>query len=153
MHCWGFLRYRYILKRRHSHLGLSGYIRDLDHSLDDQGLYTCCSLQMPSFAGLCEVQDSRLCAGSLSAFCVCRAKFGLRPAEIVALVESLSAREMLNCLQLLHFHAGSQVHPYLLGKEYDSGGQRGQNILRSSTAYQIQEVVQDLSELGRDGVL
>ena len=38
-----------------------------------------------------------------------RAKFGLRPAEIVAVVDELSAREMLGCLKLLHFHAGSQV--------------------------------------------
>ena len=38
-----------------------------------------------------------------------RAKFGLRPAEIMAVVDVLSARGMLGCLKLLHFHAGSQV--------------------------------------------
>lgn len=38
-----------------------------------------------------------------------RAKFGLRPAEIVGVVDVLSSRGMINCLQLLHFHAGSQV--------------------------------------------
>ncbi|MFW5921520.1 MAG: biosynthetic arginine decarboxylase, partial [Polyangiales bacterium] len=38
-----------------------------------------------------------------------RAKFGLTTAEIVYVVEKLAEREMLDCLQLLHFHMGSQV--------------------------------------------
>ena len=37
------------------------------------------------------------------------AKFGLRPAEIVAVVNKLSSKGMLDCLKLLHFHAGSQA--------------------------------------------
>lgn len=38
-----------------------------------------------------------------------RAKFGLTTAEIVEVVDQLEARGMLDCLQLLHFHLGSQV--------------------------------------------
>ena len=38
-----------------------------------------------------------------------RAKFGLTAAEIVSVVELLREREMLDCLELLHFHIGSQV--------------------------------------------
>jgi arginine decarboxylase len=38
-----------------------------------------------------------------------RAKFGLTSAEIVEVVERLAERDMLDCLQLLHFHMGSQV--------------------------------------------
>jgi arginine decarboxylase len=38
-----------------------------------------------------------------------RSKFGLTTAEIVATVERLRAAEMLDCLQLLHFHIGSQI--------------------------------------------
>ena len=38
-----------------------------------------------------------------------RAKFGLSKWEIVRLVDELGKREMLDCLQLLHFHIGSQV--------------------------------------------
>ena len=38
-----------------------------------------------------------------------RSKFGLNTAEIVATVERLRTEEMLDCLQLLHFHIGSQV--------------------------------------------
>ena len=37
------------------------------------------------------------------------AKFGLRPAEIMAVVHRLAACGMLDCLQLLHFHIGSQA--------------------------------------------
>lgn len=37
------------------------------------------------------------------------AKFGLTPAEIVALVHDLQSRGLLDHLQLLHFHIGSQV--------------------------------------------
>jgi len=38
-----------------------------------------------------------------------RSKFGLTTAEVVATVERLREGEMLDCLQLLHFHIGSQV--------------------------------------------
>jgi arginine decarboxylase len=38
-----------------------------------------------------------------------RAKFGLTTAEIVELVDALSERNMLDSLQLLHFHIGSQI--------------------------------------------
>ncbi|HKE00996.1 MAG TPA: biosynthetic arginine decarboxylase, partial [Planctomycetota bacterium] len=38
-----------------------------------------------------------------------RSKFGLTSAEIVELVERLRGAEMLDCLQLLHFHIGSQI--------------------------------------------
>jgi arginine decarboxylase len=38
-----------------------------------------------------------------------RAKFGLTVGEIVQTVERLKAADMLDCLQMLHFHIGSQV--------------------------------------------
>ena len=38
-----------------------------------------------------------------------RAKFGLTTSEIVEVVDRLRERNMLDCLQLLHFHIGSQV--------------------------------------------
>jgi arginine decarboxylase len=38
-----------------------------------------------------------------------RSKFGLTTAEIVATVEKLRSLDMLDCLQLLHFHIGSQI--------------------------------------------
>jgi arginine decarboxylase len=38
-----------------------------------------------------------------------RSKFGLTTAEIVAAVERLRTEDMLDCLQLLHFHIGSQI--------------------------------------------
>jgi arginine decarboxylase len=38
-----------------------------------------------------------------------RSKFGLSPVEIVAAVERLRAENMLDCLELLHFHIGSQI--------------------------------------------
>jgi arginine decarboxylase len=38
-----------------------------------------------------------------------RSKFGLTTAEIVATVEKLRDVQMLDCLQLLHFHIGSQI--------------------------------------------
>jgi len=38
-----------------------------------------------------------------------RSKFGLTSAEIVATVERLRQANMLDCLQLLHFHIGSQI--------------------------------------------
>src|SRR5262249_17146896 len=38
-----------------------------------------------------------------------RAKFGLTATEIAEVVDKLAERGMLACLQLLHFHIGSQV--------------------------------------------
>ncbi len=38
-----------------------------------------------------------------------RSKFGLTTREIVQLVEVLRQEEMLDCLELLHFHIGSQI--------------------------------------------
>ncbi len=38
-----------------------------------------------------------------------RSKFGLTTRQIVRLVDELRAADMLDCLQLLHFHLGSQV--------------------------------------------
>jgi arginine decarboxylase len=38
-----------------------------------------------------------------------RSKFGLTTAEIVGTVERLRGEAMLDCLQLLHFHIGSQI--------------------------------------------
>ncbi|MFZ5479387.1 MAG: biosynthetic arginine decarboxylase [Myxococcota bacterium] len=38
-----------------------------------------------------------------------RAKFGLTIGEIVEGIEYMRSREMLDCVQLLHFHIGSQV--------------------------------------------
>lgn len=38
------------------------------------------------------------------------AKFGLSPGDMVAVVKRLAVLGMAGCLQLLHFHIGSQVH-------------------------------------------
>jgi arginine decarboxylase len=38
-----------------------------------------------------------------------RSKFGLSPSEIVYFIEVLKKEEMLDCLELLHFHIGSQI--------------------------------------------
>ncbi|MGC1309826.1 MAG: biosynthetic arginine decarboxylase [Phormidesmis sp.] len=38
-----------------------------------------------------------------------RAKFGLSIPEIITVIDQLNAADMLPCLQLLHFHIGSQV--------------------------------------------
>ncbi len=38
-----------------------------------------------------------------------RSKFGLSPSEIVRAIEVLKGENMLDCLELLHFHIGSQV--------------------------------------------
>lgn len=38
-----------------------------------------------------------------------RSKFGLTTREIVRVVEELKGRDMLDCLELLHFHIGSQI--------------------------------------------
>ncbi len=38
-----------------------------------------------------------------------KAKFGLSAAQVLAVVERLRGADMLDCLQLLHFHMGSQI--------------------------------------------
>ena len=38
------------------------------------------------------------------------AKFGLSPSDMVAVMRKLAAAGLADCLQLLHFHVGSQVH-------------------------------------------
>lgn len=38
-----------------------------------------------------------------------RSKFGLSASEIMAAVDRLRAEDMLDCLELLHFHIGSQI--------------------------------------------
>src|SRR5262249_15710868 len=38
-----------------------------------------------------------------------KSKFGLTPSEIVRGIEVLKAEGMLDCLELLHFHIGSQI--------------------------------------------
>ncbi len=38
-----------------------------------------------------------------------RSKFGLTPSELVRCVELLKSEDMISCLELLHFHIGSQV--------------------------------------------
>lgn len=38
-----------------------------------------------------------------------RSKFGLTPQEIVESIEFLKENEMLDCLEMLHFHIGSQI--------------------------------------------
>lgn len=38
-----------------------------------------------------------------------RSKFGLTPMEIVECIEVLKAEDMLDCVELLHFHIGSQI--------------------------------------------
>ena len=46
-----------------------------------------------------------------------RAKFGLTVPEIIHTVNQLKAAEMLDCLQLLHFHIGSQISAISVLKE------------------------------------
>ncbi|CAM3560480.1 biosynthetic arginine decarboxylase [Shewanella violacea] len=38
-----------------------------------------------------------------------KSKFGLSAAQVLTVIESLKDEEMLDCLQLLHFHLGSQI--------------------------------------------
>ncbi len=38
-----------------------------------------------------------------------RSKFGLTPAEICDCIEELKTHDMLDCLELVHFHIGSQI--------------------------------------------
>jgi arginine decarboxylase len=46
-----------------------------------------------------------------------RAKFGLTVPEIIEAVEQLRAADMLDCLQLLHYHIGSQISAINVIKE------------------------------------
>lgn len=46
-----------------------------------------------------------------------RAKFGLTVPEIIDTVNQLKAADMLDCLQLLHFHIGSQISAISVLKE------------------------------------
>ena len=46
-----------------------------------------------------------------------RAKFGLTIPEIIMVVDRLKEAKMLNCLQLLHFHIGSQISSISVIKE------------------------------------
>ena len=46
-----------------------------------------------------------------------RSKFGLTPAEIVAAAERLRADDMLDCLELVHSHIGSQITSIQAHKE------------------------------------
>lgn len=46
-----------------------------------------------------------------------RAKFGLTIPEIMRAVDELRSAEMLDCLQLLHFHIGSQISSISIIKE------------------------------------
>ncbi len=46
-----------------------------------------------------------------------RSKFGLSAAEIVGIVERLRSEDMLECLEMLHFHIGSQVTAISAHKE------------------------------------
>lgn len=46
-----------------------------------------------------------------------RAKFGLTVPEILTVVERLRQESMLDCLQLLHFHVGSQISAISVVKE------------------------------------
>jgi arginine decarboxylase len=46
-----------------------------------------------------------------------RSKFGLSPAEMVAVVERLRSEDMLDCLELVHSHLGSQITSIQAHKE------------------------------------
>jgi arginine decarboxylase len=46
-----------------------------------------------------------------------RSKFGLSPSEIVQAVDRLRSEDMLDCLELLHFHIGSQITAIRAHKE------------------------------------
>ncbi len=100
-----------------------------------------------------------------------RSKFGLTAAEIVETVDRLSAEGMLDCLELLHFHIGSQItairahkdalreasrifvglHQMGAGMRYvDVGGGLGidydgsQTNFHSSMNYSVQEYANDV---------
>jgi arginine decarboxylase len=53
-----------------------------------------------------------------------RSKFGLSAAEIVDAVERLRSEDMLDCLELLHFHIGSQITAIRAHKDALTEGSR-----------------------------
>jgi len=53
-----------------------------------------------------------------------RSKFGLSAAEMVTAVEELRSCEMLDCLEVLHFHIGSQITDIRAHKEALTEGSR-----------------------------
>jgi arginine decarboxylase len=53
-----------------------------------------------------------------------RSKFGLTPSEIVYFIEVLKKEDMLDCLELLHFHIGSQIPSILSIKSAIKEGAR-----------------------------
>ena len=97
-------------------------------------------------------------------------KFGLTPTELCEAVESLKEKKRLDCVQLVHFHIGSQIPSiqpiklaiketarfvselYKLGcsiKYVDVGGglgvdYDGSGVTRSSTNYDVQEYANDI---------
>lgn len=100
-----------------------------------------------------------------------RSKFGLQIGEVLRMVETLADKGMLDCLQLLHCHVGSQIHNIRLiknvinelghiyaelcslgaGLKYlDVGGGLGvdydgsQSDLPSSTNYTLEEYANDI---------
>jgi len=100
-----------------------------------------------------------------------KSKFGLSSAEIVEAVDRLRAEDMLDCLELLHFHIGSQITAirahkdalreasrifaglYELGAKprlFDVGGGLGvdydgsQTNFHSSKNYSVQEYANDV---------
>lgn len=70
-----------------------------------------------------------------------RAKFGLTIPEILAVVNQLEAEKMLHCLQLLHFHVGSQISS--IGVIKDAIREAGQiyvQLVRSGAKMQYLDV-------------
>lgn len=100
----------------------------------------------------------------------CHSKFGLTSLQLVSAIEKLKKEGFLDCIQLLHFHIGSQIPSiqpiksaikecakimselYLMDcpvKYIDVGGglgvdYDGSGITRSSTNYDIQEYANDI---------
>jgi arginine decarboxylase len=100
-----------------------------------------------------------------------RSKFGLNTREIVAAIETLKEVDMLDCVELLHFHIGSQITKIRAHKDalreasriyvglhqlgarpsiIDTGGGLGvdydgsQSNTHSSTNYSVQEYANDV---------
>ncbi len=63
-----------------------------------------------------------------------RSKFGLSASEVVRAVEILKAHDMLDCLNLLHFHIGSQITSIRSVKEAVREAVRVYNDLRQMGA-------------------
>jgi len=66
-----------------------------------------------------------------------RSKFGLSASEVVRAVEILKQHEMLDCLQLLHFHIGSQITSIRSVKEAIREAVRVYHDLRQMGAEQL----------------